>query len=300
MIEQRKVVLVEPPSSWVVEGFDVSSTATSYRKLSMTHAYVYMTVLDGLSRNDGVIPDVSQTLDVLPALLRNYYQRGWEQLRHELVFNGEILKRFKGREIEELLLKSGDLPKEVVNDVLGSANRIRFFQPTPGIGVFSVSSNYYDYLRENKVVPKDSAGVFHERGYDPSFIVMDETQPDADDILKHEISHFMVNVLQWHSFPQRRNKTRELNSPFADFQDELVCYLASDIDPTIRSYHAFGDPLDRQSVIWVENTLKFASDCINYSKQRGIDPSIYIYSTMVSRNFTDLMQRFSRVTQWSM
>jgi len=116
--------------------------------------------------------------------------------------------------------------------------------------------------------------------------------------LRHETHHLICNLLERRGDFLRKSTepTPELREAFCYFRNEVAAIILENQDlrcvlPEFLSYTEDGKILNL-----VENARDFIAICIEIAKQKKVDPQIFLYAAMSSRNFKELKSKFSTLT----
>lgn len=288
-------------------------------RLAQANGHFYNSLFDTyLSKSNGQNKNeqVAQLIEKLPQHAKGLYTKGVQLFQEELKANHALLEEHRGEEAKYLLscvMNEEGKSKEEIDEVLkliaqGKAN---YIEPTAGLAIIQVDRDLFSHLKTTKVITSKEASAVSltsDTGENPSFMIVqiekgkktldeEETSTQENKSVRHEFHHFLWNFLKRGEFLRTSNETTpELSKAFNYFRSEVIAYIIEgrsliEIHPEALIYSS-----DKDLLSLADKTKNFAQVCFEIAHKKGVDPSLFLYPTMTSRNFSELKENLLELT----
>lgn len=295
----------------------LTSVLESERKIAAETGKFYNSLLDTYLEVKTPEEQRAQTMrlfESLPGPMKKLYGEALVRVYEELKENHNLIKRHRGDEVRYLfneVLTSMGTKAEAMEEIFLHINEAEFIEPFPGFAIIRVEKDLFELLKKYGIIHNESHAVCFgsdNRG-EPSFLMIQRLsleksmaenngQVKSNRILRHEVHHLIWNFLQRQGDFLRKaaESTPELTKAFKRFRDEAAAYIIEGrnlgfVDPELLT-----NTEDSEILEIATDARDFATICIEVAKQKGIDPQIFLYACMSSRNFAELKDKFTDLT----
>lgn len=295
----------------------VDSSVEAKRKIAAETGKFYNSLIDvylEVKTPEEQQEKIDQLINTLPAPMKKLYGEGLKRFQEELGENHKLLEQHRGNEVRYLLdtvMSSEGKSAKEMEQIFQQIDKANFIEPSPGVAIIQVEKDFFRLLKEHGIVHAKGHAVNFGSGNrgKPSFLMIqrmslekslaeDHSQANGNGLVRHELHHFI-----WHFLQRRRDFLREvsesspeLTKAFRYFRDEVAAHIVEGrgvgmIEPELLTYTE-----DSEILKLASDARDFVTICIEVAKQKGIDPQIFLYACMSSRNFAELKDRFATLT----
>jgi len=313
--EMRHNTEAKPPNLEIKKAVD--SSVEAKRKIAAETGRFYNSLID--SYLEGKTPKEQQKqtdalIKKLPGAMKKLYEEGLSRFQEELTNNHALLEQHRGDETRYLLgavMTSKGLSSEEMEQIFQQIDKTKYIEPSPGVAIIQVEKDFFRLLKEHGIVYAEGHAVnFGSDNRDePSFLMIqrlsleksmaeDSGQAKDNRSVRHEFHHFIWNFLQRRGdfLREAAESTPELTKAFRYFRDEVAAYIVEgrnigSVESELLTYTE-----DMEILKIAADARDFATICIEFARQKGVDPQNFLYASMSSRNFTELKNTFAALT----
>lgn len=306
----------QPPKSETENAVD--SSVKAKRKIAAEAGKIYNSLIDSYLLDVKTLEEQQKQTNILieglPDPMKKIFREGLYRFQEELTKNYTLLEQHRGEEVRYLLgvlMASQGRSSEEMEQIFQQIDKAKFIEPSPGVAIIQAEKDFFRLLKEHGIVPAagHAVNLGSDNSREPSFLIIQRLSLEksmAEDKglvrvnrnVRHEFHHFIWNFLQRRGDYLREvaESSPEQKEAFRWFRDEVVAYIVEgrgvgSVESEFLTYAK-----DSKILKIATDARDFITVCIEFARQKGVDPQDFLYASMSSKNFAELKDTFTILT----